>query len=161
MELLIIEDMYEIPISLLIRNDRFSSNYKNFIRACYVHTKVWSLLLGEYLFGKNEPSNRVYKNSVTVIRLHSCGREESCGRSCATKPFESGSIVSLSLSLSLPHFYLELEVTRKRVNREGGYRLEILARFCLYGTENATQWLEARLTKIEEQLKESVNYYLK
>ena len=59
MELLIIEDMYNIPIPLLIRNDRFSFNYENFIRADHVYTKVWTPLLGEYLFGKNKPSNRV------------------------------------------------------------------------------------------------------
>ena len=33
--------------------------------------------------------------------------------------------------------------------------------FVFYGSEKATQWLEKRLIKIEEQLKESVNYCLK
>ena len=33
--------------------------------------------------------------------------------------------------------------------------------FVFYGPEKATQWLETRLIKIEEQLKESVNYCLK
>ena len=50
MELLIIEDMYKVPIPLLSRNDRFSFNYENFIRAYHVYTKVWSPLLGECLF---------------------------------------------------------------------------------------------------------------
>ena len=43
----------------------------------------------------------------------------------------------------------------------GGYGLENPARFCFYGTEKAKQWSETRLTKTEEQLKESVNYCLK
>ena len=62
------------------------------------------------------------------------------GGSCATKRFKS-------------------EVTGKRVNREGAYCLKILARFRYYGPEKATQCLETGLTKMKEQLKESVNYY--
>ena len=56
--------------------------------------------------------------------------------------------------LSLLHCYLELEVTGKRVNRGGGYGLEIQFTFRFYGPEKATHWLETRLTKIEEQLRE-------
>ena len=70
------------------------------------------------------------------------------GRSSITKHFKSGSIVFLSLSI----------VTW---NRGGGNGLGIPTRFRSYGPEKATQWLETRLTKIEEQLKESVNSYLK
>ena len=54
------------------------------------------------------------------------------------------------LYLSLLHFYLEL---RERVKREGGYGLEILARFRFYGPKMATQWLKTRLAKIKEQLR--------
>ena len=39
--------------------------------------------------------------------------------------------------------------------------LKVLVRFHFYGPEKITQWLETRLTKIEEQLKESVDYCLK
>ena len=46
---------------------------------------------------------------------------------------------------------MELEVTGKRVNREGGYCLEILARFRYYGPEKATQCLETGLTKMKKQ----------
>ena len=75
------------------------------------------------------------------MRLHSCGREEVVGHNHKTFPKWFGSIVSLSLSLwlSLPHFHLELEVTEKRVNREGGYRVEIPAKLCFYGPERKTE----------------------
>ena len=117
--------------------------------------KVFSPLLGQCLFGKKEPSNGVDKNSVTVIRLNSCGKEEMVGH-----PAQNISKV-ISLYLSLPNFSLELEVTGKRVSRGGGYGLKIPARFCFYGPEKSTQWLETRLTKNEGQLKESVNYWVK
>ena len=84
-------------------------------------------------------------------------RQRISGRSSTTKHFENSSIVFLSL----PHCYIEPEVTRKRVNSGGGNGLGILTRFRFYGPEKTMQWLETRLTKIEEQLKESVNYYLK
>ena len=75
MELLISEDVYEIPIPVLIRNDSFSFNYENFIRGYHEYMKVWSPSLGECLFGKKEPTNVVDKNAVAVIRLNSC-----CGK---------------------------------------------------------------------------------
>ena len=64
----------------------------------------------------------------------------------------------VSLYLSLPHCYLELEITGKRVKRVSGYGLEIPGRFRFNGLGKATQWLEMTLTKIEEQVKVSVNY---
>ena len=72
-------------------------------------------MLGECLFGKKEPSNRVDKNAVAVICLHSYGREEVVGH----VPQNISKVAPLHLSL--PHFYLELEVTGKRVNHAGGY----------------------------------------
>ena len=41
------------------------------------------------------------------------------------------------------------------------YGLEIRASVRFYGPEKATQWFKTRLIRIEEQLKENVNYYLK
>ena len=71
------------------------------------------------------------------------------GRSSITKHFKSGSIVFLSLCHIVTW------------NRGGGNGLGIPTSVRSYGSEKATQWLETRLTKIEEQLKESVNSYLK
>ena len=105
MELLIIKDTYEIPIPLLIRNNSFSFIYKNFIRGYYVYMKVWTPLLGEWLFGKQESSNRVDKNAVVLIRLNSCGKEE------VVSHFPQNISKVVSFYLSLPHCCLELEVT--------------------------------------------------
>ena len=91
---------------------------------------------------------------VAVIHLNNCGKEKVIDH----VPRNISRVVSMFLSL--PHCYLELEVTGKRVNRAGGYGFEIPARFRFYGSKKARQWLETRLTKIEEQLNESVNYCL-
>ena len=63
--------------------------------------------------------------------------------------------------ISPTHYYLEPEVTGRRVNSGGGYGLDIRVRFHFYGPKKATQWFKTRLIRIEEQLKESKNYYLK
>ena len=117
--------------------------------------KVWCPFLGECLFAKKESSNRVDKNAVTAICLNSCGIEEVVGH------VPQNILKVVPLYLSLPHSYLELEVTGKRVNREDGYGLKIPPRFHFYWPEKTKQWLETRLTKIEEQLKESIDYCLK
>ena len=87
------------------------------------------------IFHKKEQSNVVDKNAVAVIRLNSCGKEEVV----SYVPQNTSKVVSLYLSP--PHCYLELEVTGKRVNCVGGYGLKIPARFCFYGPEKTTQWL--------------------
>ena len=115
----------------------------------------WSLLLGECLFGKEEPSNGVDKNAVAVKRLSICGREGVVGH------VPQNISKAVPLYFSLPHCYLEPEVTGKSLNSVGGYGIEILASFRFYGPEKATQQFKTILTKVEEQLKESVNYYLK
>ena len=71
--------MYKIPILLLIRNNRLSFNYKNFVKGYHVYMKVLSLLLCECLFGKKEPNSGVDKNAVAVVHLRICDREEVVG----------------------------------------------------------------------------------
>ena len=84
--------------------------------------KVSSALLGECLFAKKEPSDGLDKHAVAVICLNSRGREEVVGH----MPQSISKVVPLYLSL--PHCYLEFDVTGKLVNCD--YGLEIPSRFC-------------------------------
>ena len=132
MKLVMIEDMYEILIPLLIRSDSFSFNYEHFTKGYHVYMKVWIPRLDECLFGNKEQSNGVHKNAVAVIRLNNCGKEEVV----SYVPQSISKVVSLYLSL--PHCYLELEVTGERVNSGGGYGHKITARLRFYGSERVT-----------------------
>ena len=76
--------------------------------------------------------NQIDKDAVTVICLNNCGRE-------VVGHLSQNLSKVVPLYLSLPHFYLQLEVTGKRADREGRYGLEIPARFCFYGPEKAIQ----------------------
>ena len=95
MKLVMIEDMYEIVITLLIRSDSFSFIYEHFTNGYHVYLKVWIPLLDECLFGNKEQSNGVDKNAVAVIRLNNCGKEEVV----SYVPQSISKVVSLYLSL--------------------------------------------------------------
>ena len=70
-----IEDMHEVLIPLLIRNDSSSFNYENFIKGYHVQINAWSQLRGECLFGKKEQGKEVENNAVAVIHLNSSDTE--------------------------------------------------------------------------------------
>ena len=95
------------------------------------------------------------KTAVAMIRIHSYSEELVVGHVLKNM----SKIVFMFLSL--PHCTLGIFVTGKRINRAGGYGLEIPANFYFYGSEKAINWLENKINKIEEKLKENVKHYLK
>ena len=145
----ILLNTYLGPIPLLTRNDSLSFNYENVIRGYHCTSKYGARFLANVcLVGNNQVTELTRMQSLWYA--YTVVVEKKFMR---LKTFQKWFHLSLSI---YPHFYVELEVTGKRVNREGGYCLEILAR-----SEKATQCLETGLTKMKEQLKESINYYLK
>ena len=50
--------------------------------------------------------------------------------------------------LSLPNCIISCEVTGKRVNRGGGYGLEIPVKYTFLGPNKAIEWIEKRVTEI-------------
>ena len=68
------------------------------------------------------------KTAVAVIHIN-CYSEE---------------VVVALLVVILSHYALDICVTGKRINRGGGYRLEIPANFYFYGPEKAINWLKIK-----------------
>ena len=95
------------------------------------------------------------KNAVPVIRINSYSKELLVGH-----VLKNMSKIVFML-LSLPHCALGIFVTGKRINRGGGYGLEIPANFYFYGPEKAINWLGNKINKIEEKLKENIKHCLK
>ena len=95
------------------------------------------------------------KTAVPVIRINSYSEEGVVGH----MP-KNMSKVAL-MFLSLPHCALDIFVTGKRINRGGGYGLEIPANFYCYGPEKAINWFKNKINKIEKKLKENVKHSLK
>ena len=95
------------------------------------------------------------KNAVAVIHINSYSEDVVVWH----VPKNISKIVFMFLSL--PHCALDIFVTGKRINRGGGYGLEIPANFYFYDPEKAINWLKNKINKIEEKLKENVKHCLK
>ena len=52
----------------------------------------------------------------------------------------------ISLFLTLPRTFLETEVTGKRINRGGGYGLEVPCKYRISGEEKAVDWIKRKTT---------------
>ena len=67
----------------------------------------------------------------------------------------------VSMFLSLLRYTLDVFATEKRVKHGGEYGREFLAMFLLYGPEKIIKLAQDEITKIEENLKETVKQCLK
>ena len=69
--------------------------------------------------------------------------------------------MTTTMFLSLPHITLDIFPIGKRVNHGGEYGLEIPANFHFYGPKRPLNLLKNKITKIEENLNETVKHCLK
>ena len=126
----------------------------SFVRGCHVYMNIWEPLFGECLKSRKEPTNEMDKTAVAVIRINSYSEEVMVGH----VPNNMSKIVFMFLPL--PHSTLDIFVIGKRINRGGGYGLEMPVNFYFYGPEKAINWLKNKINKIEEKLKENVKHCL-
>ena len=59
-------------------------------------------------------------------------------------PFAISKCISLFLTLS--RSFLETKVTRKRINRGGGYGLEVPCKYRMSGQEKTKDWIKRKAT---------------
>lgn len=130
-ELLITEDMYDMVILLWIMNDSSTFQCDSCVRGYYVYIEIWKPLVGECLKCVKESTNKVDKNAVAVVCTNSHCKEVVVGH----VPINISKIVFMFLFLS--YCALNIMVTGKCVNHEGGYELEIPASFHFYDPEKA------------------------
>ena len=63
----------------------------------------------------------------------------------------------ISLFLSLPGSFVENNVTRKRINRGGGYGLEVPCKYRISGQEKAVDWMKRKATTFLQEHSLAVN----
>ena len=63
----------------------------------------------------------------------------------------------ISLFLTLPRSFLETKVTGKRINRGGGYGLEVMCKHCISGQEKAADWIKRKATTFLQEHLLAVN----
>ena len=95
------------------------------------------------------------KNAVAIIRSDS---------------WEKGTIVghvlqnisqTCSMFLKVPHTSIEFQVVGKRLNRRGGYGLEIPVIYRFYGQEKLTNWSVKKIEAVKKEPECKVSKCLK
>ena len=119
MELLINEDMYDVAIPKWVMEHSSTFQCDSFVRGYHVYIYISEPAVGECLKSRKEPTNQMDKTTAAVIPINSYSEEVVVGH----LPKNISKIVFMFHSL--PHCALDIFVTGKRINRGGGYRLEI------------------------------------
>ena len=131
----------EIPI--IIKKNLITYEYDSFARGFHAYMDIWNPLIGEILKCKREPTKEVDKHAAAIMRSNSFGKEFS------------------SIFLMILLTSIEVEVVDKRLNRGGGYGLEILVKYRFYGQENIVQWLTKKLETVRKGLENKISKFLK
>ena len=117
----------EIPICTCVSSYKFDS----FIRRYHVYQHIWTRVEGETYSYTREPRNEQDCNAVAVIsKDRVIQRQSKC----------------ISLFLTLLRTFSETEVTRKRINRGGGYGLEVPCKYRISGQQKAVDWIKRKTT---------------
>ena len=115
----ITEEIYEIEISIIIKKNLATNGYDSFARDYHAYIDIWNPLIREILKCKREPTNEVDKHAVAIIRLNSLGKESVVGHI----PENISKFFSMILMILFTS--TKFENVGKRLNRGGGYGLEI------------------------------------
>ena len=147
--------MYEIEIPTIIEKSLVTYEYDSFARGYHVYMNIWNPLIGEILKCKREPTNEVDKHAVSIMRSDSLGKESVVGHI----PHSISKFSSMFLTI--PSTAIEVEVLGKRLNRGGGYGLEIPVKYRYYGQEKLIQWLSKKLETVKKELECKISKCLK
>ena len=111
-----------------------------------VYMSIWTPMVGEMLKCMHEPSNEVDKNAIAIIRTDSLRKESIVGH----MPQNISKICMLFLKV--PNTSITTKVVGKRLNRGGGYGLEIPVMYRFYGPEKLINWLGKKLKAVQSDL---------
>ena len=143
---MITEEMYEIDIPILTEKDSAKYECNSFPRGYHAYVNIWSPLIGETLNCKRESSNEMDKYAVATIRKDSWENESIVGH------VPENISKCCSMFLTIPNTAIEVQVVGKRVNRGGGYGLEIPVIYRFFGAERLVKWLDKKISAVKKQL---------
>ena len=140
---LLLKDVEEkIPICTCFSSYEFDS----FIRGYHVYQHIWAPVEGKTYSCTREPENEQGCNAVAV-------RYED--RVMGNIPLAISNCIFLFLTL--PRSFLETKVTGKRINRGGGYGLEIPCKYPISGQEKTVDWIKRKETTFLQEDSLAVN----
>ena len=139
---LITEEMFEVDIPICIEVSWHEHQYQSFARGYHVYMDIWTPLVGEMLKCMHEPSNEVDENAIAIVRTDSLRKESIVGH----MPQNISKICMLFLKV--PNTSITAEVVGERLNRGGGYGLEIPVMYRFHGPEKLINWLGKKIKSI-------------
>ena len=132
----------EIPIYTCFTSYEFDS----FIRGYHVYQHIWTPVEGETYSFTREPGNEQDCNAVAVMyEDRVVGHIRLAISKC------------ISLFFTLPGSFFETKVTGKRINRGGGYGLEVPCKYRISGQEKAVDWIKRKATTFLQEHSLAVN----
>ena len=108
---------------------------------------IWNPLAGETLKCRQETSNEVDKNAVAIIRSDSWEKETIVGH---VPQYISKTCL---MFLKVSNISIEVQAVGKRLNRGGGYGLEIPIIYRFYSQEKVVNWLIRKIEAVKNKLK--------
>ena len=136
--------MYDIEIPIIIGKNLATYEFDSFARGYHAYMNTWNPLIGEILKCKREPTNEVVKHAVAIMQSNPLGKESVVGH------IPQSILKFSSVFLMISFTSIEVEVVDKRLNRGGGYGLEIPVKYRFYGQGKIVQWLTKRLETVKE-----------
>ena len=140
---MITEEMYEVDIPICIEKNWNEYQYKSFARVYHVYMNNWSPLVRETLKCRHEPA--VDENVIAIIRTDSLRNESIVGH----VPQNISKICLLFLKV--PNTSITAQVSGKRLNRGGGYGLEIPVIYRFHGQEKLINWIVKKIEAIKSE----------
>ena len=112
----------------------------SYVRGCHAYMNIWNPKFGDNdVEVKHEVNNEHDKFAIAIFHIK---RIVGHVPKNLTKFFYQ----------FLPNCTIGYEVTGKRVNRGGGYGLEIPAKYTFLGLNKAIEWIEKRVTEIISEM---------
>ena len=128
-----------IPV-ILVKLDTYASH--SYVRGYHAYMNIWNPKLGNNdVEVKHEVNNKHDKFAIAIF--HSKRIVVHVPKNLRKFFYQF---------LSLPHCTISCEVTSKRVNRGGGYDLEIPVKYTFLRPNKGIEWIEKRVTKIIKEV---------
>ena len=149
------EIMYNVEIPIIVDENWNRYEYRSYARGYHAYMNIWTPLIGESLICRKESDNPIDENAIAIIKTDSVGKETVVGHL-------PENIAKLCfLFLKVPFTSIKAEVTGKRVNRGGGYGLEMPVIYYFSGPRKLIDWTKEKLKIRMENLEKKTKKCLK
>ena len=146
---IITEEMYDLEIPIIVDEKWNRHQYDSYARGYHAYMNIWTPLIGENLACRKEPDNPVDEKAIALIRIDSLGKETVVGH----LPENISKLCFLFLKV--PYTSIKAEVTGKRVNRGGGYGLEVPVIYYFTGPGKLVNWIKEKLNLCKQNLEKN------